>query len=886
MTPTVSETAKLSDFIERLGTDLDEGLSATEAAERLTAGRNELPDAPRVSIVQRIWRQVREPMSLLLLAAAVVSLVALRELGDAIAIGAIVVINIVIAIVQEERAADALEALRAAAAPTASVIRSGKPALIPAAEVVPGDVVLLASGDRVAADLWLIDGWSLETNESMLTGESLAVAKAKSDEGDMSLPLADRTWLAYAGTLISAGSGKGLVIATGPMTEVGRLAGHLSRESPPTPLQKNLAKLSARLGKAAVGIALAVFVLILIRLGEAPGAIEQAFLAAVAMAVAAVPEGLPTVVTLSLALGVKRMARLGAIVRNLPAVETLGSTTILLTDKTGTLTQNRMLLASVITPDGKSISPGELSGSIANAVLRVVALCNDATVDPPHGDPVEIALLEPFALTDIVRIRADHPRVAKAPFDSSRKMMSTLHRTRDGFELLTKGAPEAVLAATVSVMTAESGRRVFTSGDRSALLAHVDELASTGARVLALAHRSLDNSPDNRSGDLLGVENELELIGLAVLHDPLRPEAASTVARMDEANIRLVMVTGDHAGTASAIARAAGLTHSQQEVLNGTELRSQGAASLDSVRVYARVDPEQKLQLVEAFQKAGHVVAVTGDGVNDAPALRRADIGVAMGRSGSQVAREAADLVITDDDLDLVTKAVREGRGIFDNIRKVVDYLVAGNLSEVTVVLSGLAFFPDMGLPLLPLQLLWINLLTDGLPALALGFDRHRQDLLIRPLGSPTAQLLSPRRLIVLGVRALALAGGAIGALIAVRASGGSWAEARTVMFTALVVAHLLYAYVVRLPWGASLPNPRLAIAVALGILLQVAIVVGPFDDTFGVVPIDGQSWLVALIAGVVPVVLLAVSRIGQVTGSSRWLQTGESARARIAPRA
>ena len=851
----------LSEIVERLRTDVDVGLTETEAAARLTNGRNELPRAPRVSMVQKIWRQAREPMSLLLLAAAIVSFVALQELGDAIAIGAIVVINISIAIIQEERAADALEALRAAAAPTASVIRSGQPMVIPAAEVVPGDVVLLASGDRVAADLWLTDGWSLEANESMLTGESLAVAKTAASEGDMNIPLADRNWQVYAGTLISAGSGKGLVIATGPMTEVGRIAVHLSQESPPTPLQKHLAKLSARLGKAAVGIAIAVFVLILVRLGDAPGAVEQAFLAAVAMAVAAVPEGLPTVVTLSLALGVKTMARHGAIVRNLPAVETLGSTTVLLTDKTGTLTQNRMSLASVIPAGGMPAPLEELEGPIGEAIQRVLVLCNDATVDPPQGDPVEIALLEPIEPKELARIRADHPRVANAPFDSRRKMMSTLHRTPEGLELLTKGAPEEVLALTQTVMTAGAGSRNFSSDERDALLDQVNELASKGARVLALAHRRLEQSPP----DLFTVEKGLELIGLAVLHDPLRPEAASTVARMSEADIQLVMVTGDHAGTASAVARAAGLTHSQQEVVNGTELRSRGVpTALDSVRVYARVDPEQKVQLVEAFQQAGHVVAVTGDGVNDAPALRRADIGVAMGRSGSQVAREAADLVITDDDLDLVTKAVREGRGILDNIRKVVDYLVAGNLSEVTVVLSGLAFFPDMGLPLLPLQLLWINLLTDGLPALALGFDRHRQDLLIRPSGSPMTQLLSPRRLLVLGVRALAIAGGAIAALVAIRTMGGSWDEARTVMFTALVLAHLLYAFVVRLPWRASYANPRLSAAVALGILLQGAVVLGPFGDTFGVVPIDSRSWLVAGLAGVLPVVLMVLTRFGQ----------------------
>jgi len=865
--PPMTDQVKLSEVAEGLAAQLDGGLTEAEASQRLAQGRNELPGAPRVSLVQRVWQQLKEPMSLLLLAAAGVSFVALKEPVDAIAIGTIVGINVVIAIIQEERATDALEALRSAAAPTASVLRSGQPVVIPAAEVVPGDVVLLAAGDRVPADLWLIDGWSLEANESMLTGESLAVAKVASPDGDMSLPAADRTWLVYAGTLIAAGSGKGLAIATGPMTEVGRVAGHLSRPSPPTPLQKHLAKLSGRLGKAALGIALAVFVLILLRLGDTPRSLEQAFLAAVALAVAAVPEGLPTVVTLSLALGVKRMARLGAIVRNLPAVETLGSTTVLLTDKTGTLTQNRMLLSSVI-PAGRSpVQPRELSGSFGSAVLRVVALCNDATVEPPQGDPVEIALLEPFDPLEVERVRADHPRVGNAPFDSRRKMMSTLHLSGDGFELLTKGAPEEVLAVTSRVMTPEAGGRPFTREDQRTLLEQVNELASTGARVLALAHRQLDASPSV----LATAESDLELIGLAILHDPLRPEAASTVARMNEADIRLVMVTGDHAGTASAVARAAGLTHNQGEVLTGSDLRLQGIpAALDSIRVYARVDPEQKLQLVEAFQDAGHVVAVTGDGVNDAPALRRADIGVAMGRGGSQVAREAADLVITDDDLDLVTKAVREGRGIFDNIRKVVDYLVAGNLSEVTVVLSGLAFFPDMGLPLFPLQLLWINLLTDGLPALALGFDRHRQDLLFRPSGSMTTQLLTPRRLLMLGSRALVLAGGAIVSLVGIRAMGGGWDEARTVMFTALVVAHLLYAYVVRLPRRANYPNPRLAAAVILGVLLQVAIVVGPFGDTFGVVPVSGREWLVATLAGVLPVVLLAVTRIGQTVVRAR----------------
>jgi Ca2+-transporting ATPase len=654
--PHPTQLVALEQLTEQLQTALETGLSSEEAAVRLAAGRNELPSAPGPSLMDRVWRNAKEPMSLLLMTAAAVSVLASGEVRDAIAIVAIVVLNIVVAVGQEERASTALEALRSEAAPTASVLRSDHALVIPAGEVVPGDIVLLAA-------------------------ETLA------DEGDMSLPMSDRFWMAHAGSLITAGSGRGVVVATGSSTSLGRLASHLTAESPATPLQRQLGSLSTRLGQAALVIAVIVFGLTAARLGGSASAFEQAFLAAVALAVAAVPEGLPAVVTLSLALGVGRMAREGAIVRNLPAVETLGSTTVLLTDKTGTLTQNRMRLAQVIVVGGQSFAPSELSGPLREAVLDVVALCNDATLDPPRGDPVEIAMLEAFEPAEIEHLRSQRPRVGNAPFDSKRKMMSTLHQGRAGYELLTKGAPENVLEISELAMIDDGSERAMTPDQRLSMLSTVDQLAATGARVLALAVRRLDSAP----ADLDSIEQRLLLVGLAVLHDPLRPEASDTVHKLTEAGVRLVMVTGDHAGTASAVARAAGLSHGADGVLTGTELRAGGIPDdLDSVSVYARVEPEQKLDLVEAFQTAGQVVAVTGDGVNDAPALRRADIGVAMGRDGSQVAREAADLVITDDDLRLVVKAVYAGRAIFDNIRKVVDYLVAGNLSEVTVVLIGL----------------------------------------------------------------------------------------------------------------------------------------------------------------------------------------------------
>jgi Ca2+-transporting ATPase len=849
------EPVALAWLVKRLDTDLESGLGETEVQRRLQEGRNELPPPPRPSRLQRVLEQAREPMSVLLLVAALVSLIALREPRDALAIMAIVVLNVVVAVAQEEQAATALESLRAAAAPTAKVLREGRPSTIPAADVVTGDLVLLASGDRAAADSWLVEAWSLEVDESLLTGESLPVAKAAASQGDLSLPLADQAWMVHSGTLVTSGSGKGVVMATGPNSAVGRLAGHLGRESPRTPLQKQLAKLSARLGQAAVAIALAVFGLMVARLGTAGGGLEEAFLAAVALAVAAVPEGLPTVVTLSLALGVRRMARQGAIVRNLPAVETLGSTTVLLSDKTGTLTQNRMRLAAVVGSDGNGTPLEQVGGEIRTAVAQVAVLCNDASRDPPQGDPVDIALLQAVTPEEVDRLRRQLPRVESLPFDPQRRMMSTLHRIGDHYLLLTKGAPEAVVESCAWELGSDGVTRPLDQTSRTRLAETVDRLAQGGARVLGMAMRILPEPPS----DLASEEAGLVLVGLAVLHDPLRPEAAATVASIGRAGIRLVMVTGDHAGTASAVARDAGLIHDPSEVKTGVDLRREGLpAQLDRVQVFARVDPEQKLQLVEAYRAAGEVVAVTGDGVNDAPALRRADIGVAMGRSGSQVAREAADLVLTDDDLNHVTKAVTEGRSIFHNIRKVVDYLVAGNLSEVTVVVVGLVFFPALGVPLFPLQLLWINLLTDGLPALALGFDRMRAQALTRSLPSGGYQLLSPSRLGMLAARGLTLAAGSVGSLVAVRLLGGDWEEGRTVMFSTLVFSHLLYAYVVRSPFFSNRANPRLAGAVSVGLLLQVATVLGPFADLFDVVAIPGSFWLVALSAGLAPILILA----------------------------
>ena len=855
----------------RLGVELDRGLDPEVAAYRLgEAGPNELPAPRREHLLGRLARQLREPMALLLIAAAAVDGIGLRERVDAAAILAIVVLNAVIALVQEGKAARDLEALRTMETPTARVLRAGRPRVVPSREIVPGDLVLLTAGDRVPADLRLAETSSVEIDESMLTGESLPVAKdarAISREHDV---LSDRIGMSYAGTLVTRGTGLGLVVATGAGTELGAIAEGLRGPEQSTPLQTDLARLTARLGTIAVAIAAGVFVLTFVRMGFTGDALQRAFLPAVALAVAAVPEGLATVVTVGLALGVRRMAEHGAIVRRLPAVETLGSTTVILTDKTGTLTENRMRLDTVLVPGRRPAPLEEIDPSLRRGVADVAVLCNDAVLDPPSGDPLELALLEAFvAEIDSLR-RSAGPRVAVAPFDSERKRMSALHRVEGRATLFVKGAPESVLARCVSVAVDGRGA-ALDEAERTAILAEVETLAGRGMRTLALARRELLSIPS----DLVQEERDLTLVGLIALRDPVRPEAAGAVAETRAAGIRLTMVTGDHAATARSIATEVGLAGSEPRVMTGAALREAGIPpDPGSVPVYARVDPDEKLALVEAFQAKGEVVAVTGDGVNDAPALRRADIGVAMGRAGSDVAREASDMVVTDDNLATIVTAVREGRGIYDNIRKVVDYLVGGNLSEISVVVASLLLFADLEVPLLPLQLLWINLLTDGLPAVALGVDPADPRLMTRAPRMRRERLLDVRRIGFLFARGVCIATASVGSLaIAHFAWHQPWGHARTVMFTVLVVAHLLYAFAVR-RGAATFSNRWLLAAVGMGIALQLLVLTVPAAHSlFGTAPLSLREWALVAAGWIAPVatmLLLLPDRAVASTGEDR----------------
>jgi Ca2+-transporting ATPase len=841
----------------------EEGLAADEAGRRLERyGRNELPAPPREGLGVRLLRQLREPMAILLLVAAAVSGFGLGERLDAAAITTIVVLNAVIGLVQEGRAARALEALRSMETPTARVIRDGHQEAVPSPVIVPGDLVLLAAGERVPADLELVVVRSLEVDESVLTGESLPVSKEVGPGGDADVPLGERTGQAFAGTMVTRGTARGMVTATGPRTAMGAIAEQLHGPQTRTPLQIELGALTARLGVIATLVAVLVFGLTIVRTGTGVESLERAFLASVALAVAAVPEGLATVVTVALALGVRRMAAHRAIVRRLAAVETLGSTTLILTDKTGTLTENRLRVESVLIPGTGAVPLGEVGPELRARIRRAALLCNDAV--PGAGDPIDLGLLEAFDGQDAEEIRRAFPRIGEVPFEAVRRRMTTLHRSPDGALLLVKGAPEAVLPACVGRLGPSAEEVELTEADLASLEELEDRLAGTGMRMLAVAGRTFEDAPE----DVEGAEEDLLLLGVLALRDPVRPEATEAVAEARSAGIRVVMVTGDHAGTAAAVARDVGLAGPEDRVVTGRELRRPGGeADPAAASVYARVDPDQKLELVEAARERGHVVAVTGDGVNDAPALRRAEIGVAMGRTGSDVSREAADLVVTDDNLATIVTAVREGRGIYDNIRKVVDYLIGGNLSEIAVVVGSLLLFPDLGVPLLPLQLLWVNLLTDGLPALALGVDPVEPGLMRRPPRPRDQRLLQGPRLALLSVRGLLMGASAMTALAVARFVWDEpWGQSRAVMFTVLVAAHLLYAFVARLPTRRR--NRWLLLAVLGGLALQAFVVLfPPAWPVFDTAPLAAREWGLVAAGALAPIgLMLVVERWRRVT--------------------
>ncbi|MFC8510932.1 cation-translocating P-type ATPase [Streptomyces sp. NPDC057411] len=805
------------------------GLTESEAARRLAAsGPNEVTSERSVRLHSRILAQLRDPLITVLLGAVALTL-AIGDHPDAVVIALVIAVNTAVGVAQEIRADNAVAALSALSAPHARVLRDGAVRDLPAADVVPGDVLRLGEGDIVAADAELAEATALLLDESMLTGESVPVDKAGGDA-------------LSAGTVVVRGRGVATVTATGSGSALGRIAALLDTRREPTPLQRRLAALGRVLAVVTLSLCVLVFALGLVR-GLPPGTMA---VTAISLAVAAVPESLPAVVTLALALGARRMVARHALVRRLPAVETLGSVSVLATDKTGTLTEGRMVVQHVWTPrvraelsgvgyepvaevlvDGRPATEDELRP--VRELLTAAALCNDATLRPPDpapsdarwtalGDPMEAALLAAAAKAGCpaqAALSASRPRIAEVPFDSLRRRMTTLHTTAHGRVLVcTKGAPEAVLDPAVLA----AGPDALAEARRQAA-----RLAERGYRVLAVASRVRDEVPD----PVTAAETRLTLLGLVALSDPPKPHAAATLAACRAAGITPVLITGDHPATARAVASGVALLgdrgESDGQVITGADVAAGRVADLTAVPVFARTDPQQKVDIVQAWRAAGAVTAMTGDGVNDGPALHRADIGVAMGARGTEVARQAADLVLTDDELSTVVAAVEEGRRVYDNIRRFLVYGMAGGAAEILVMLAG----PLLGLPL-PLragQILWINLLTHGLTGVAMGAEPAAPGTMRRPPRPPDQHILGGgawQRLLLLAAVVTTVT---LGAALAARTLGLPW---QSVLFLALLAAQLGVVLGLRARL-LTRQNPFLPLSVLASALLAAAALYVPF---------------------------------------------------------
>ena len=707
-----------------------EGLSPQKAAELLEKnGPNKLEDAKKKTLLKRFSEQILNPMILVLIAAAVVS-GALGELTDMAVILCVVILNSVLGVVQESKSEKAIEALQAMTASHSKVRRGSEVQTVDSRELVVGDIVLLEAGDAIPADLRILESASLKTEEAALTGESLPVDKNPGtlSSQDGKVPLGDRVNMAYMGTTAAYGRGTGIVTATGMNTEMGKIADTLAHaEEGETPLQKKLDRLSRTLSIGVLAICVFIFVFGLLRGGDfSIGAVLDTFLLAVSLAVAAIPEGLAAVVTIVLSIGVTNMSKRNAIVRKLTAVETLGCTEIVCTDKTGTLTQNKMTVTDTF-GDPQSLG-------------QAMALCSDAQISSDGeivGEPTEAALVAYAQKIGRNKndLEAAAPRVGEAPFDSSRKMMTTLHALPDGGYLqYTKGAPDEILKKCTA---AERNGSVveLTDALRETIMAENNRMAGNALRVLAAARKPLRTLPETTSPENL--ERDLIFIGLTGMIDPVRPEVRDAVQQCRTAGIRPVMITGDHRDTAAAIAKELGIVRSPEEVLSGSELDDLSDEELDSrienYGVYARVQPEHKVRIVQAWKKKGKITAMTGDGVNDAPALKTADIGIGMGITGTDVTKNAADMVLADDNFATIVSAVEEGRRIYDNIRKSVQFLLSSNLSEVISIFLATMF----GFTLFrPIHILWINLITDSIPAIALGMEKSEPGIMRRPARS------------------------------------------------------------------------------------------------------------------------------------------------------
>jgi Ca2+-transporting ATPase len=877
-------TSAIDVLEQEFQTHLERGLTAGEATRRLAIhGPNALPEPPPLSSITLLLGQFSSLIIWILIGAALVSGL-LQEWIDAAAILGIVILNALLGFVQEFKAERSLTALKTLSVGGARVIRDGTLCAIPAPALVPGDVIQIEAGDRVPADARLIYASGLQTQEASLTGESSAVAKNAEPISEPELSLGDRRNLLFAGTTVVSGKGRAIVVATGTATELGHIAVLLETatrvDRAATPLQRRLERLSHTLLWLSLGIVSVVFLLGMLR--GIP--VVAMFLTAVSLAVAAIPEGLPAVVTITLALGITKMVKRHAIIRRLPAVETLGSAAVICSDKTGTLTKNEMTVTAlyqggtglVVTGEGyapfgdfhwPSGRPKEHTLGL-QALLQTAVLCNGAELRCTGdswaiaGDPTEGALLVAAAKAGLWKQQLEHdnPFLGEVPFDPERKMMTIVRRTAAGPAAFVKGAPDELLQHCTAWMRMDGTTEPLTEEVRRMLLGENQKLAAQALRVLGVAIRRLHEDP--KAYVATGLEHDLTFVGLAGMKDPIRPEVAEAMAVCRAAGIRTVMITGDHLHTAVAIAQELGLLTGDRRAISGMELDrltdAELAAQVEDLAVYSRVSATHKLRVVKAWKAHGTIVAMTGDGVNDAPAVKEADIGIAMGVTGTDVTKEASDMVITDDNFASIAAAVEEGRAIFDNIRKAIHFLLSCNISEILIMLLATLF--ALPLPLLPVQILWINLMTDGLPALALAVDPKEPDLMRRPPRPPEEPLLTTPRIVLMFCQGVFLALIAMATFVfCLYGMDLELERARTVTFTIVVLSQLVHSINCRNDrrslWAIGFwTNKPLLLAVGLSALLQAAIVLAPpVHSIFKVVSIDPQDWVLALSVGLLP---------------------------------
>ncbi|NBK79503.1 cation-translocating P-type ATPase [bacterium D16-76] len=848
---------------ERLGTDPQKGLPLAEVRKRQAKyGKNQLQEGRGQGIIARFLGQFKDLMVLILLLSAAVSFGVswLRgdgEFIDSIIILAIVVINAAIGTVQELRADKAIDALKRLSSPQARVVRGGHRQTVDSSELVPGDLVLLKAGDLVPADLRLIKSVELRAEESALTGESAPVEKDAKALCPEDCPLAERRNMVFASTGIAGGAGAGLVTATGMGTAVGHIAHMLEQEAAPqTPLQEKLKQTGRVLGLGAMAICGVIFAMGLLQ--HTPPL--EMFMIAISLGVAAIPEGLTAVVTIVLAMGMKRMAQKRAIVRHMPAVETLGSTQVICSDKTGTLTQNKM----TVTAFSGAYGPEPLDGADAQFALELCTLCNDCEEENGKltGDPTEAAFLR-ACRRGKGELDRENPRIGEIPFSSARKMMTTAHRIDGGVRIIAKGAPDVLIARCTRMLRGHSATPLGP-GEKARILSDNDKLAAGALRVLAVAYKDVNQLPsDDRE-----TESGLIFCGLIGMEDPPRKGVKAAVSQCKRAGILPVMITGDHAATALAIAKRVGIAAEGDRALTGLELdrltEGELCTRVMEYKVFARVSPQHKVKLVKAFQRRGFVVAMTGDGVNDAPSLKAADIGCAMGKNGTEVAKSAADMVLTDDNFSTIVAAVQEGRGIYRNIRKTIHFLLSCNIGEILVVFA--AFLLGAPAPLLAIQLLWVNLVTDSLPALALGADPVDRDVMADPPHPRGEGVFSGG----MGF-SVAVEGCLVGALaLLAYTMGRAWFDinpaeplvGRTMAFAVLSLSQLVHSFNMRsehsvLRLGIFSNRKLVAAALFCGFLMVSVVLFPPLMAIFRTTALTGFQWL--LVAGLSLFPLVAV---------------------------